>query len=351
MRTKRQFYQNNDTATQATHIHCQCLSLTPVKASLHRLTQNSPASMSGNSEDAVPHAPDNNTTPSEVQHAAPVEEPHMVTQHGQSTAEPSIERPTREFLEKNYLKIDLQERCRELGITNIWTNKSHLIEMILEKSGLAPNDMLSRPAASDATLTPYPRDDTPTQEDNAEPERIDLLHIAREIEMIKSKLATKDMEIELLNTEVKAAYHTIEQLQHRVTELEKHHCDSGDHHTSGRDKWYTTHAGGRQSTGQGGTGGPAPRPPAPRAGTPARPILAHLQAASSAHNYKRSTSHHLPLTTSSKPASYRSSTTPEAASHCSLRRTMRREQAGDGNGVGGERGPYTYVAALSRGME
>ncbi|KAK3859507.1 hypothetical protein Pcinc_034388 [Petrolisthes cinctipes] len=98
------------------------------------------------------------------------------------------------------------------------------------------------------------------------------------------------------------------------------------------------HAGGRRGTGQGGTGGPASRPPAPRAGTPARPILAHLQAASSAHNYKRSTSPHLPLTTSSKPASYRSSTTPEAASHRSLGRTMRREQAGDGSGVGGERG-------------
>ncbi|KAK3873216.1 hypothetical protein Pcinc_021761 [Petrolisthes cinctipes] len=114
---------------------------------------------------------------------------------------------------------------------------------------------------------------------------------------------------------------------------------------------YAAHAGGRRGTGQGGTGGPAPRPPTPRAGTPARPILAHLRVASSAHNYERSNSPHLPLTTSSKPASYRSSTTPEAASHSSLGRTMRREQAGDGSGVEGERGPYTYAAALSRGME
>lgn len=86
-----------------------------------------------------------------------------------------------------------------------------------------------RPAASDATLT---RDDTPTQKDSTELEGIDLLHVAREIKMIKSKLTTKDMEIELLNTEVRAAHHTIEQLQHRVSELEQHHCGSGDHNTS-----------------------------------------------------------------------------------------------------------------------
>ncbi|KAK4294401.1 hypothetical protein Pmani_032972 [Petrolisthes manimaculis] len=387
--------------------------------------------------------------------------------------------------------------------------------------------------------TPCPLDDTPTQEDSTEPERSDLHHIAKEIEMINSKLATKDMEIELLNTEVKAAYHTIEQLQHRVTELEKHHCGSRNHHTSaGRHapsdtclllgdtnlnsiissdlhtscrvrtipganmdrlrcwvneklrkspsdciiycgtndtieenssakildnlgaliselkeknnsinvyvcnvvpysthediqeriegfnndvvKWaetngipvidtvptftlgtgelddlcfdkktglhstlnrlgvikllgtinkqcpqfklcpnweevrrdtrtYTAQTGERRGTGQGGTGGPPPRPPAPHADTPARPTIAHLQAASSAHNYERSTSPHLPLTTSSKPASYRSSTTPSAASHRSLGRTMRREQAGDGSSVRCEPGPYTYAAALSRG--
>lgn len=48
--------------------------------------------------------------------------------------------------------------------------------------------------------------------------------------MIISKLVTKDLEIELLNTEVKTAYHTIEQLQQRVTELEKHRVESGNNH-------------------------------------------------------------------------------------------------------------------------
>ncbi|KAK4322954.1 hypothetical protein Pmani_006305, partial [Petrolisthes manimaculis] len=48
--------------------------------------------------------------------------------------------------------------------------------------------------------------------------------------MIKSKLATKDEEIELLNTEVNAVHQTIHQLQQRVTELEKQYGESSDHH-------------------------------------------------------------------------------------------------------------------------
>ncbi|KAK4307939.1 hypothetical protein Pmani_020331 [Petrolisthes manimaculis] len=78
-------------------------------------------------------------------------------------------------------------------------------------------------------------------------------------------------------------------------------------------------------------------------------VLWEVQTVSSAQNYERSTSPHFPLTTSSKPASYRSSTTPNAASHRSLGRTMRREQAGDGCSVRCELGSYTYAAALIRG--
>ena len=188
--------------------------------------------MSGDSEDVAPHAPDDNTPGSEVQRSAPLNASLMVAPHEQPTAEVSIERPTREFLEKNYLKSDLQKRCRELGITNIWTNKNQLIEMILERTKSATQDALSHPATSDATLPPSLSGDTSTQEESAEPEGTDLLHLAREIKMIKSKLATKDMEIELLNTEVKAAYNTIEQLQHRVTELEQH-GETSDHYSSG----------------------------------------------------------------------------------------------------------------------
>ena len=45
--------------------------------------------------------------------------------------------------------------------------------------------------------------------------------MAIDIQNIKSKLHTKDMEIELLNEEVKTAYETIKTLQHRVDDLER----------------------------------------------------------------------------------------------------------------------------------
>ncbi|KAK4326724.1 hypothetical protein Pmani_002782 [Petrolisthes manimaculis] len=61
---------------------------------------------------------------------------------------------------------------------------------------------------------------------------VDMLDIARKIESITSKLETKDMEIEQLNTEVKTAYHTIELLQQRVTDLEQRCCGSDSHQPS-----------------------------------------------------------------------------------------------------------------------
>ena len=75
------------------------------------------------------------------------------------------------------------------------------------------------------------QDTLANNEDNAKFEGLNLMHIAREIKMITSKLATKNMKIDLLNTEVKAAYHTIERLQQRVTELEQQYCEKGDQNT------------------------------------------------------------------------------------------------------------------------
>ncbi|KAK3852579.1 hypothetical protein Pcinc_040840 [Petrolisthes cinctipes] len=54
--------------------------------------------------------------------------------------ESSQELPTRETLDKNYRKPELQKRCRELGISNIWTSKSQLIDMILQHSRSPLND-------------------------------------------------------------------------------------------------------------------------------------------------------------------------------------------------------------------
>ena len=45
----------------------------------------------------------------------------------------SLENRTRDFLNANYKKEDLQKQCRELGFTKVWVTKDKLIDMILEK--------------------------------------------------------------------------------------------------------------------------------------------------------------------------------------------------------------------------
>lgn len=58
----------------------------------------------------------------------------------QLTIEPSQQFPTRAFLGKKYRKTELQIRCRELGLTNVWTSKSQLIDMILQHTRSLYND-------------------------------------------------------------------------------------------------------------------------------------------------------------------------------------------------------------------
>ena len=77
-----------------------------------RLTQPS-AKMTDTVPVEMPPAPDGDTTVSAVQHTEPIEARHQVPLQEQPTAEPSLERPTKEFLDKNYLKSDLQKRCRK----------------------------------------------------------------------------------------------------------------------------------------------------------------------------------------------------------------------------------------------
>ncbi|KAK4308214.1 hypothetical protein Pmani_020061 [Petrolisthes manimaculis] len=199
--------------------------------------------------------------------------------------EPSQELPTRETLDKNYRKPELQKRCRELGISNIWTSKSQLIDMILQHSrsphndtptdithspitlhevtlaDLAPPEVAHSPSTprevTHTVLTPPEvahSPSTPSEATHTDPPPYEVMHsppttrvvahtdlvqngvdmqdIARKIESITSKLETKDMEIELLNTEVKTAYHTIELLQQRVTDLEQRCCGNDSHQPS-----------------------------------------------------------------------------------------------------------------------
>ncbi|KAK3876074.1 hypothetical protein Pcinc_019086 [Petrolisthes cinctipes] len=52
-----------------------------------------------------------------------------------TTSDSSQQLPTREILLKTH-KAELQKRCREMGLTNIWVKKDQLIDMILQNSHL-----------------------------------------------------------------------------------------------------------------------------------------------------------------------------------------------------------------------
>ncbi|KAK3889701.1 hypothetical protein Pcinc_006267 [Petrolisthes cinctipes] len=53
------------------------------------------------------------------------------------SSQPSLQYPTREFLNTNFHKSDLQKRCRELGLTKVWVNKEQLIDMIMANTPTA----------------------------------------------------------------------------------------------------------------------------------------------------------------------------------------------------------------------
>lgn len=51
-----------------------------------------------------------------------------------SPIHPSLNYPTREFLQTNFKKSELQKWCQELGLSNIWVTKSELIGKLIENS-------------------------------------------------------------------------------------------------------------------------------------------------------------------------------------------------------------------------
>ncbi|KAK3859075.1 hypothetical protein Pcinc_034774 [Petrolisthes cinctipes] len=210
---------------------------------------------------------------------------------------PSLQKPTWDFLNKNFTKTELQKHCRELGFNKIWVTKEKLIEMILEKSqdfqsqapqitvtaasppshttqsysspfppapsllplpcspSPAPHSLppLSQfplpsspflpfspslppptrsspvsPSPQQATAVTPPQLPSPTQHvgtvdttDNSVQNNASAIRkISLDLEKMKDKLETKDMEIELLNTEVKTAFSIVDQLTQRVHDLE-----------------------------------------------------------------------------------------------------------------------------------
>ena len=94
-----------------------------------------------------------------------VSNPSALTTHSQhnilepQATEPSLQFPTREYLEKNVNKPDLQKRCRELGLTKVWVTKDELINMILQKC--YPDPQATNDSASDGPeVAPTPLDDS-----------------------------------------------------------------------------------------------------------------------------------------------------------------------------------------------
>ncbi len=104
--------------------------------------------------------------------------------------------------------------------------------MILDKSQPLINNVQSDASQSSSadTQSSLPTDATPGDAEHNE--GISIHDVLRKVERITTMLETKDMEIELLNTEMKTAYHTIQLLQQRVQDLEKRSGEMCTHHTT-----------------------------------------------------------------------------------------------------------------------
>ena len=93
-----------------------------------------------------------------------------VTQCTQSTTTQST--LSRDTLEK-WRKSELQKRCKELGLSNIWGRKDQLINMILQKlKHNAPPDTDGNPSATPAHLS-----GTAPQDEAASLPRHDAAHL------------------------------------------------------------------------------------------------------------------------------------------------------------------------------
>lgn len=197
--------------------------------------------------------------------------PTQQTQNSVETdRESSHEHLIRDFLNKTFNKTDLEKKCRELGLTRIWVTKNELISMILDEkqcitqlpdtpiqppsvSPTQPPDTPVQPPSESPTQPPdtlvqqlsvsptqppseppptqppltSPPTDPPVNENAATEGKENYASLVTAIDKTMEKLETKDMEIELMNEEIKAAYATIKALQQRVSELEQRETVGG----------------------------------------------------------------------------------------------------------------------------
>ena len=123
------------------------------------------------------------------------------------TNEPSLERPSRDYLLKNFTKADLQKICRRLGLPQIWVTKEQLADKIMDNHySLRPRETQSE-------------DRENMRSDNNEV--VSLEKICLDISNLKDVVMKKDNRIEELENMVKKALVTINKLNDRITTLEE----------------------------------------------------------------------------------------------------------------------------------
>ena len=113
---------------------------------------------------------------------------------------PTLENPTREFLNTNYKKTELQKYCRDIGITKVWYTKDKIIDIILEKHRSSK--------ANDS-------------ESNVQNHELTIQEVMKGIEELKERINIRDLYIDELNELMKAAHITINKLNDRVSSLEE----------------------------------------------------------------------------------------------------------------------------------
>ena len=114
--------------------------------------------------------------------------------HDDSFTRAFLQNPSKEFLQENFTKPQLQKQCQLLGLRNIWVRKNELIDMIAdyysEQEGVRTLDEPQNPQQGDAT------NDTMN---------VEITAINRKLEQLERRLESKDNEIvELKNRLIEA---------------------------------------------------------------------------------------------------------------------------------------------------
>ena len=104
-----------------------------------------------------------------------------------------LQNPTREYLQENYTKPQLQKQCQLLGLRSIWVRKDDLVDMIIDHF----SEQMSR------TLNNQQNSQQGDATNNAT--EVDITAIYRKFEQFERRLEAKDSEIaELKNRLIKA---------------------------------------------------------------------------------------------------------------------------------------------------